>query len=102
MSDDNETTSEEVTTRETSEIHYRIFALERTDDLIDLDNRRIRIGLTSETPVERSFGLEVLDHNPESIDMTFLGSGRAPLLDGHDVSKVCGVVESADERGFGL
>ena len=97
MSDDNETTSEEVITRETSEIHYRTFALERADDdLIDMDNRRIRIGLTSETPVERSFGLEVLDHNPESIDMTFLRSGRAPLLDGHDVQKVCGVVESAE------
>ena len=97
MSDEQTTPSEEVTTRETSEIQYRTFALERADDdLIDMDNRRIRIGLTSETPVERSFGLEVLDHNPESIDMSFLRSGRAPLLDGHDVTKVVGVVESAE------
>ena len=95
MSENETETSEDVTTRETSEIQYRTFALER-DQLIDEENRRIRIGLTSEAPVERSFGLEVLDHSPESIDMSFLSSGRAPLLDGHDVSRVVGVVESAE------
>ena len=60
MSDDNETTSEEVTTRDTTEIQYRTFSPARTDDLIDMDNPRMRHGLTSDTPVEPSFGLEVL------------------------------------------
>ena len=93
MSDDNETTSEEVTTRKT-DVQYRTLGVERTD-LLDEDSRRIRIGVTSEAPVARSFGMEVLDHRAESIDMEFMASGRAPLLLGHDTQiPQIGVVES--------
>ena len=93
MSDDNETTSEEVTTRKT-DVQYRTLGVERTD-LLDEDSRRIRIGVTSEAPVARSFGMEVLDHRAETIDMEFMASGRAPLLLGHDTQiPQIGVVES--------
>ncbi len=96
MSDEQTTPSEEVTTRETSEIQYRTFSLERADDVIDMENRRMRIGLTSETPVERSFGLEVLDHTPDGVDLEWANSGRMCLLDSHDPLRVAGVCESAE------
>lgn len=83
---------EEQTTRKAN-VQYRTIGVER-QDLLDEDSRRIRIGVTSEAPVERSFGIEVLDHQAESIDMEFMASGRAPLLLGHDTSIQLGVVES--------
>ena len=58
------------------------------------DDRRVRMAISSELPVERSFGSEVLDHSPESIDLSFLNSGRAPLLLDHDPEKQIGVIES--------
>jgi len=74
------------------EINYRTIALDRSS-YIDEENRTVRIGVSSEQPVERSFGLEVLDHKRESIDMEFMESGRSPLLLEHDMSQVIGVVE---------
>ncbi len=66
---------------------------------IDQDSRRVRIAVSSETPVQRSFGMEVLDHSPESIDLSFLNSGRAPLLLDHDPEKQIGVIESVELDG---
>lgn len=66
---------------------------------IDEDSRRVRIAVSSETPVQRSFGMEVLDHSPESIDLSFLNSGRAPLLLDHDPEKQIGVIESVELDG---
>jgi HK97 family phage major capsid protein len=63
-------------------------------EYIDEDNRRVRLALTSETPVSRSFGLEILDHSPSSIDDSFMSQGRAPLLLDHDMTKQIGVVEN--------
>jgi len=72
------------------EIVYRSIQLDR--GFIDEDKRIVRIGVSSETPVEREFGLEVLSHNPEDIDMEFMSSGRAPLLNNHDMNEQIGVV----------
>lgn len=58
------------------------------------DDRRVNMAISSETPVERSYGSEVLDHGAESIDLSFLNSGRAPLLLDHDPEKQIGVIES--------
>lgn len=58
------------------------------------EDRRVEISISSEQPVERWFGTEILDHRPESIDMDFIGSGNAPLLLDHDVRKQIGVIES--------
>ena len=74
------------------EINYRTMDLSRAS-YIDEENRRVRIGVSSETPVERSFGKEVLSHNAEDIDMSFMASGTAPLLDSHDMERQIGVIE---------
>ena len=70
----------------------------RTIDLsgarfVDEDNRRVRVGVSSEEPVERSFGMEVLGHSAGDINMEFIESGRAPLLLDHDMTKQIGVIE---------
>jgi len=62
-------------------------------EMVDEDDRRVRMSLSSEEPVERSFGLEVLEHSEEAVDLTRLNSGHAPLLLDHDLTKQIGVVE---------
>jgi len=74
------------------EMVYRTIDLSR--GAIDEDKRIVRIGVSSETPVERDFGLEVLSHNKEDIDMEFMASGRAPLLNNHKMDEQIGVVRS--------
>ena len=74
------------------EMSYRTVNLSRAS-YIDEDNRRVRMGVSSEQPVERSFGLEVLSHKSEDVDMSFMASGSAPLLDSHDMNRQIGVVE---------
>ena len=59
----------------------------------DEDKRTVRIGVSSETPVERSFGMEVLGHSKDEINMEFMQSKTAPLLLDHDMKKQIGVVE---------
>jgi|TARA_R100000084_G_scaffold105104_2_gene62235 HK97 family phage major capsid protein/HK97 family phage prohead protease len=71
---------------------YRTIDLSRSE-YIDDENRRVRVGVSSEEPVERSFGMEVLGHSPEDINMEFINSGRAPLLLDHDMEKQIGVIE---------
>lgn len=60
------------------------------------DERRVQMSISSETPVARSFGDEILVHSAESIDLGFLNSGRAPLLLDHDPEKQIGVIESVN------
>ena len=69
----------------------RAFEFDRTK--IDEENRTIMIGVSSEEPVERRFGMEVLGHNEDEIDMAFMAQGRSPLLLDHDATKQIGVVE---------
>lgn len=58
------------------------------------EDRRVRMAISSETPVERGAGTEILDHSSSSIDLSFLNSGRAPLLVDHDPTQQIGVIES--------
>lgn len=74
-------------------------SMDMEDKVIDKDGRRVKIAVSSEEPVERHFGIEILDHKPGSIDLSFLNSGRAPLLLDHDPTKQIGVVESVDLDG---
>ena len=67
--------------------------------IIDQDKRTVRIAVSSEEPVERSFGTEILDHSEKSIDLSFARSGRMPLLLDHDPRLQIGVVESVDLDG---
>jgi HK97 family phage major capsid protein/HK97 family phage prohead protease len=71
---------------------YRTIDLSRAK-FIDKENRRVRVGVSSEEPVERSFGMEVLGHSADDINMEFINSGRAPLLLDHDHTKQIGVIE---------
>ena len=73
-------------------INYRTIDLSK-HSYLDEEKRLVRIGVSSEEPVERSFGLEVLSHEQKDIDMEFISSGRAPFLLDHDMSKQIGVIE---------
>ena len=73
-------------------INYRTIDLSKAS-YIDEEKRLVRIGVSSEEPVERSFGLEVLSHEQKDIDMQFISSGRAPFLLDHDMTKQIGVIE---------
>ena len=73
-------------------VEYRTIDLSRSE-FVDEENRRVRIGVSSEEPVERSFGMEVLGHSTDEINMEFMQSGRAPLLLDHKMDQVIGVVE---------
>jgi HK97 family phage major capsid protein len=57
--------------------------------------RRRNLAFSSEYPVERWFGTEILDHDPASVRMDFMNSGRAPLLMAHDQRRIIGIIESA-------
>ena len=69
------------------------------DQVIDAGKRRVKVAVSSEEPVDRSYGIEILDHKPGSIDLSFLNSGRAPLLLDHDPTQQIGVVESVTLDG---
>jgi HK97 family phage major capsid protein len=80
--------------RETVELEHR--SVEVRKDWMDQEKRTVRIAVSSEEPVERDFGLEILEHSAEAIDLEFLGSGRAPLLLDHDPRQQIGVIEKTE------
>lgn len=55
----------------------------------------MELAASSEMPVERMFGMEILDHGPESVDMSRLSGGDHPLLDNHDGTRQLGVITRA-------
>ena len=57
--------------------------------------RTFEFPFSSEYPVERYFGKEVLKHDDTSVDFSRLNSGAAPLLWNHDPDRHIGIVESA-------
>lgn len=62
---------------------------------IDEKNRTVALSFSSEAPVERWFGFEILGHKPGECNLTRLNS-RAPLLVNHNTDDQVGVVESAE------
>lgn len=60
---------------------------------VNPEARTVELAFSSEAPVERMWGVEILDHSDGAIDLEFIGSGRAPLLVDHDPSEQVGVVE---------
>jgi HK97 family phage major capsid protein len=69
----------------------RTFSVSRA--AIDEETRTVQVAFSSESPVERGWGVEVLDHQPSSIRRQRLEDG-APLLLEHDPDKHIGVIES--------
>ena len=58
------------------------------------EDRSLEFSFSSEQPVERWFGSEVLSHEAAAADLTRLNDG-APVLFNHDPDRVIGVVERA-------
>lgn len=71
----------------------RFISLAQSDAVIDTENRRVRLSFSSELPVERWFGYEILDHSRSSVRTDRLDLG-APLLLEHDTNRQIGIVES--------
>ena len=85
--------TEEIADRlDTTELSHRAYDMDAK--VIDEEKRTVQIAVSSELPVERSFGKEVLMHEAGAIDMGFIASGRAPLLLDHDMERQIGVIES--------
>jgi hypothetical protein len=57
--------------------------------------RTVDMSFSSELPVERWYGMEVLSHDSAAVDLERLSSGRANLLVNHDPADWVGVIESA-------
>lgn len=62
---------------------------------LDLETRTVGLAFSSEAPVERWFGIEILDHSPQSVRMDRL-MNAGPLLLDHDPTEIVGVVETAE------
>jgi HK97 family phage prohead protease len=58
------------------------------------DERTVEFSFSSETPVKRWFGNEVLSHDLNAVDLGRMNDG-APVLFNHDPDRVIGVVERA-------
>lgn len=66
-------------------------------DSFDYDKRTVTFALTSENPVERWYGQEILDHSSDSVNTERLKRG-IPLLFNHDRNKQLGRIESYEIR----
>lgn len=60
---------------------------------VDDEARTVELAFSSEQPCERWWGVEILDHSPQSIRLGRLSSG-GPLLMDHDDRDHVGVIES--------
>ena len=79
-----------------ADLQMRVFDGMDEEKTIDEHNRTVRVGVSSENPVKREFGMEVIDHRADNMNLDFLNSGRAPLLLDHDMERQIGVVESVE------
>lgn len=61
---------------------------------INDSSRSVEFSFMSDQPVEREFGIESIDVS--KTDMSFIGSGNAPLLLDHDTKSQIGVIEKAE------
>lgn len=59
------------------------------------DNNVIELSFSSEYPVKRGWGIEILDHSPGAADLSRANTGACNLLWNHCTSSVLGIVEQA-------
>lgn len=78
------------------ETQYRSIFVKR--EAINVDARTVELAFSSEEPVERWGGAEILDHAPSSVDLARLKNGGAVLVD-HDPCDQVGVVEECRIEG---
>ena len=67
---------------------------EMETETVSTESRTVEMAFSSEAPIERHFGTEVLDHAPDSVRLGRLNS-NGPVLFNHNIDDVIGVVESA-------
>jgi len=80
----------------------RFLSIDKRENAIDEESRTVEISFSSDRPVERFFGDEILDHSGSAVRLERL-KASAPLLWNHDTDQVIGVVENArieDGRGM--
>lgn len=69
----------------------------------DKESRLVQFSFSSEFPVERWFGTEILSHAPGAADLSRMNAGANALFN-HDMDAYVGVVEKAwvgdDKRGY--
>ena len=82
--DDDRSSSKEIVRRE----------IEFKAEAINNEERTVDLAFSSEFPVERGYGMEVLDHTPTSVKLERLNNS-APLLVNHNADDQVGVVEEA-------
>lgn len=75
-----------------SEQYFRFFDIRKED--VNKEKRTIEISFSSEEEVERWYGMEILDHKKESVNLSRLNNSGALLLN-HDTDKQIGVIEKA-------
>ncbi len=73
------------------EPQQRAFLLQRS--VVDVESRTVELAFSSEEPVDRGWGLEILDHGASSIRLGRLMNKGAVLVD-HVTRDLVGVVES--------
>ena len=78
---------------------YRTVEIRESD--IDKDKRTVKVAFSSEAPIERFDGLEILDHQPKSVRLGRLRNGAAVFVDhrGDQVGAVDQASIDADKRG---
>lgn len=62
--------------------------------IVNESERTVEIAFSSEMPAHRAWGIEVLDHSANSVDLSRMNDG-APVLWNHDWDQQIGVVKNA-------
>lgn len=80
---------------EISAREFRAATIDRAT--VNVDERTVELSFSSEHPVARWWGIEVLGHHAGEMDESWIGSGRAPMLVDHKatVDQQVGVIEKA-------
>ena len=73
----------------------RTFAIELDRAKGREDGGAYEFSLSSEAPVERWFGTEILSHEEDAVDLSRLADGRHPLLLNHHTDRQIGVITRA-------
>ena len=81
----------ELRERLTSEVFHRDLVLDLR--AADEEARTVPASMSSETPVRRWFGNEILSHEPSAVNLERVTGGALPLLWGHDTDDLLGAAE---------
>lgn len=73
----------------------RTIGIDNLSRSTDAEATVLEFSLSSEAPFERYFGIEILSHADDAVDLSRLADGRHPLLVNHDTDRQVGVIEAA-------